>query len=256
MKYLYGLIEMQGLPSSQTIDPLPMTLGPISTRRIDDWTLVYGDYDGEEILPKRRLMLAHTKVLETLMGQGTLLPARFGLLADSDAAVDQLIGQRKAQILAAFDRVRGCVELGIRICFDRDVALLAALSDSPDLIRRRDALARRGAEAHFERAEFGRSLAEHLDRRRGTAQKRLLDALRPHHQAHVLRAPEDDVEVLRAEFLVKQDEQAQFINAVEAATAQCTFAPGDEPRIQVIGPVPMYNFVRLSLNVKKTEEAT
>ena len=53
--------------------------------------------------------------------------------------------------------------------------------------------------------------------------------------------------MLRAEFLISADAQAEFVTAVEAAAARLDFAPGAAPAIQIIGPVPMYNFVRLSL---------
>ena len=133
------------------------------------------------------------------------------------------------------------------IKIERPTALDATLAEHADLRAERDALAGKGPEAHFAIAEFGGRLAEQLDRRRGKGQRMLLDALVPLARAHVLRKPEDDNEVLRSEFLISADAQAEFVTAVEAAVARLDFAPGAEPAIQIIGPVPMYNFVRLSL---------
>ena len=73
--------------------------------------------------------------------------------------------------------------------------------------------------------------------------------------AQVLRKPEEDTEVLRAEFLFAATDQAAFIAAVDQAARSLTFAPGAEHAIQVIGPVPMYNFVRHSLALDPQEEA-
>lgn len=255
MRYVFGLIETDGAPDPNVIAQLPDVLGPVSACRIGKWTLISGDYAGNEVLPKRRLMLAHTRVLEMLMELGTLLPARFGLLADNQAELEALVQQRSSEITETFDRVRGCVELGIRISYDRQSALQATMTGQRDLISRRDRLANRGPEAHFERAEFGRAIAEHLDRRRGSAQKALINTLSAICKSHVLRAPEEDVEVLRAEFLIEQDRQADFVAAVDRAASECDFAPGAEPKIQVVGPVPVYNFVRLSLDRSRSEEA-
>ena len=255
MIYLYGLIEMDGNIAADVLAEMPATLGPVSAHRLGEWVMLSSDFAGEEVLPKRRLMLAHTRIVETMMDHGTVLPARFGLLADDLAAVTALIDGRRTQIAAEFMRVRGCVELGVRITYPRDAALQATLQADTSLQKKRDALAGQGAEAHFARAAFGRQMAEQLDRRRGAAQRTVLQTLIPQAKSHVLRAPEEDVEVLRAEFLIQRSAQDGFLAAVEDAANGLSFAPGAEPRVQVIGPVPPYNFVRLSLTAEDTEAA-
>lgn len=249
MIYLYGLFEgmphdltaalegAQGLQAALTISPV----GP--------WFLVHSDHDDQEVLPKRRWMLTHTKVLERMIKVGTVLPARFGLVADDLPTATALITAQEKLVLQEFEHVRGHVELGIRISFPRGPALKALLASNPALKAERDALAGKGAEAHYAIAAFGGQLAEQLDRRRAGAQSALLAALTPAAHAHVLRKPEEDTEVLRAEFLIPADAQERFVALVEAAVAELTFAPGADPSIQVIGPVPMYNFVQLSLTL-------
>ena len=255
MIYLYGLIDMAGPLDATVIANMPSALGPMRADRVDNWTVVTSAFDGEVVLPKRRLMLAHTKIVETMMAHGTVLPARFGLLADNFVAVESLLRARATQIASEFSRVRDCVELGIRISFDRDAALQATLQANPALLRKRDMLAGQGPEAHFSRAEFGREIAERLDERRGASQHALLQALTPLATSHVLRAPEEDVEVLRAEFLLPQSDQDSFVRSVDLAARKLTFAPNAEPLVQVIGPAPPYNFVSLSLTPDDAEEA-
>mgnify|MGYP001794210923 CR=1 FL=1 len=247
MIYLYGLFEgekvalEQALAGSNGLQNIP------EIASVGSWHLVHSQHDDAEILPKRRLLLAHTKVLERMISVGTVLPARFGLVAQDLVTATSLITAQTDLVAAEFDKVRGHVELGVRVSIDREAALDATLAEHADLSDERDALAGKGPEAHFAIAEFGGRLAEQLDRRRGKGQRTLLDALVPLARAHVLRKPEDDYEVLRAEFLISADAQAEFVTAVEAAAARLDFAPGAEPAIQIIGPVPMYNFVRLSL---------
>ena len=247
MIYLYGLFEgekvalEQALAGSNGLQNIP------EIASVGSWHLVHSQHDDAEILPKRRLLLAHTKVLERMISVGTVLPARFGLVAQDLVTATSLITAQTDLVAAEFDKVRGHVELGVRVSIDREAALDATLAEHADLRAERDALAGKGPEAHFAIAEFGGRLAEQLDRRRGKGQRMLLDALVPLARAHVLRKPEDDNEVLRSEFLISADAQAEFVTAVEAAAARLDFAPGAEPAIQIIGPVPMYNFVRLSL---------
>lgn len=255
MIYLYGLVEMADLPDAEQVTRLPRALGPVSAHKVGDWVLITSDFPGDEVLPKRRLMLAHTRIVETMMAHGTVLPARFGLLAADVPTVERLIRTRTAEIATEFARVQGQVELGIRISFDRDTALQATLRSNAALLQKRDALAGQGPEAHFARAAFGREMAEALDRRRGAAQREILKALLPLATAHLLRAPEEDVEVLRAELLVPHDDQDTFIKAVAQAAVRLPFAPGAEPMVQIIGPAPPYNFVRLSLTPDEAEDA-
>ena len=253
--YLYGLIEAPPEGLVADLSHLPGLQGPLQIHRIGPWGLVFSDHDTAEILPKRRLLLTHTRVLEEMLRFGTVLPARFGLVSDTVEKVEGLILAKSATITREFARVHGCFELGIRVNYPRKPALDATLAQDPALRREREKLSRMGPEAHFALAEFGGKLADRLDRRRGAAQAQLLHALVPLCRSHVLRSPEEDTEVLRAEFLIPTPTQTDFIAAVERACHALTFAPGAEPVIQVIGPVPMYNFVRLSLALDQQEEA-
>lgn len=255
MIYLYGLAEAA---PSDVSPPLEGTMGlqsSLEVSGIGPWSLIYSAQDEAEILPRRRLMLAHTKVLECMLPVAPVLPARFGLVAASlEKAVD-LIEKQHAEINDAFERIRGCVELGVRVSFDRQQALAATLEAEPDLRSERDALSKRGAEARFSMADFGGRLADQLDRRRGMAQAALLDTLRPLVRDHVLRAPDSDTQALRAEFLVETAAQDAFIGALQTAAAALSFAPGVEPEIQIIGPAPFYNFVQLHLTPSNDEVA-
>ena len=255
MIYLYGLIEQPHRQFAQFLAETPGLQAPLQTCAIGSWELVYSDHDDAEILPKRRLLLAHTRVLEQMLTLGTVLPARFGLVAENLTKVETMILAKAPTISHEFARVQGCFELGIRVNYPRRPALDATLAEDSNLLRERDRLAKLGPEAHFAMAEFGGKLADRLDRRRGAAQAQLLRALVPLCRGHVLRKPEEDTEVLRAEFLISAKDQSSFIEAVEQATLPLNFAPGAEPAIQIVGPVPMYNFVRLSLALDPQEEA-
>ena len=247
MIYLYGLLDGDIPALTSAIQGMPGLEAPVECSQIGDWALVHSNCGPEEIIPRRRLMLAHARVQEAMMPFGTVLPTRFGLVAEGLEEVRVLITGRAPIIRAEFERVRGCVELGLRIQFDRAAALAATLAEHADLARERDRLARLGREAGFAMAEFGGKLADRLDQRRGRAQSTLLKALVPLLRDHVLRRPDEDVEVLRCEILLPAAEQTSFMQRVEDISRSLEFAPGAEPMISVIGPVPPYNFVRLSL---------
>jgi len=248
MIYLYGLAEAEPAILARALDGFQGLEAPVDVASAGPWALVHSVQSPGEILPKRRLMLAHTRIVEQMLTIGAVLPARFGLVADSLPQTQELIRQRAPDVAAAFAKVRDCVELGVRIQFDRDHVLAATLAANPALRAARDKLINAGPEAHFAMAEFGGKLADQVDRRRGEAQKAVLAQLRPLAVDHLLRAPEHDTEVLRAEFLVEQSEINRFERAVAAATQDLTFASAAEPDIRIIGPAPAYHFVQLNLS--------
>ncbi len=182
----------------------------------------------------------------------TILPARFGLLSDSIELVSRLVEEKAVEISEEFKKMLGCIELGVRVSFQRDAALAATLKLDQTLFAERNRLSQMGREGYFLRAEFGRSLAETLEKRRGLAQKALISGLRPYIKDYVVRAPETDVEVVRLEVLIEDRLEGEFILAVEDLARNSLFAPESEPLVQIIGPAPVYNFVKLSLSVESS----
>ncbi|MEM8539120.1 MAG: GvpL/GvpF family gas vesicle protein, partial [Pseudomonadota bacterium] len=246
MIYLYGLVDADTTTVAQALDGYQGLQAPVAVAQAGAWAIVHSAQDAEEILPKRRLMLAHTRVVEQMLTAGPVLPARFGLVAQDLEQTCALVAARQEDITAAFAKIRGAVEVGVRIRFPRDAALAATLAADPALAAERDRLQSAGVEAHYAMAGFGGKLAEQLDRRRGAAQRALLSDLVPRAADHLLRAPEDDTEVLRAEFLIAENRLAEFEAAVQAAAMALAFAADAEPTIQIVGPVPAYNFIQLN----------
>ena len=255
MVYLYGLSEAHPDALQNVLQGMPGLEAPVELTHIGDWVVLHSAHTTKEVMPKRRLLLAHTKVLEAALTCGTILPARFGLVASSFGEVAKLINVRHQVISDQFEKVRDAIEIGVRVSYDKEAAIHATLQSDSALMAKHKSLQKAGPEARFAIAEFGGKLADHLDRRRGQTQKKLLSNLLRLCHAHVLRKPEDDTEVLRAEFLVGAAQQDAFQQAVIAAASTQDFAPGAEPQIEIIGPVPMYNFVNLNLTFDHEQAA-
>ncbi|MBF9029977.1 gas vesicle protein [Rhodobacterales bacterium HKCCE3408] len=245
MIYLYGLLRATAPPA---LDELAGVSGSVAATQLATGWLIHGAATEAEILPKRRHLLAHTRVLETVMQAGTLLPMRFGLIARDVDEIATLIAARETEIAARLAALDGRVEAGLRIAFPRDAALAATLADDPRLAREHQRLAALTRPPHFELAEFGRRLAEALDARRTAAQKALLAGLADTWDDHILKPPESDVQVLCAECLVARDAlDATAARAEEAARRIAGFAGGAEPEVRLVGPVPPFHFVDLAL---------
>ncbi len=256
MPYLYGLLEADPRTASMSeLTSIAGTTGQVSVDRCGDLSVIHGPHDGAEMLPRRRLLLSHARVLETAMVLGTVLPMRFGMTCESLAELGDLVSANRAVIRGAIDRLRGQVEIGVRVAAPEDDALSEALSANPAVAAARARLAQQGGAGHFAKVEFGRALGEAVAVRRKAAQKALLADLVPRSSGHVLKAPESDFEALRAEFLIDAEQLAGFLEYLERAVAKLDFAGPGRCGVRVVGPGPAFHFVDLSLVTSDAQAA-
>jgi hypothetical protein len=151
--------------------------------------------------------------------------------------------------------VDGQAEFGLRIGFPRQAALDATLASRADLAVERRRLMGAARPPHMAMAEFGRRLAEALDRRRGAVQKALVASIVPRARAHVLAVPESDVDVLNLHLLIAPARIEAVAAMAGEAAVRSGFAPGAEPSIRIVGPVPPFNFVQLAIGAARSEAA-
>lgn len=248
MIYLYGLLpggEARQFASAQTDIPDGVT-GPVRLVDAGSFTLICGAADDAEIAPKRRLLLAHARILEALSEHLPVLPMRFGMTAPDLDTVAGMLDEQATVLRAAFDEIAGKSEFGLRVDVPRDAALRATIAAEPALAAERDRLAA-GRPGMHAAADFGHRLAERLDRRRQAAQRALIAALRDHWSRHVLRVPETDVQVLAVDVLISAGTETALAEAVDAAVQVTDFAAGAEPQVRLVGPAPPYSFVDIRL---------
>ncbi len=246
--YIYGLLRCQDIAADvRALGDLPGVATGALPRVVatDAVSALISDHNGDEILQTRRNMMAHTRILEAAMDHGPILPMRFGSTAEDEDALIGFLDTNAAAILDALDSLDNCAEFGLRISFDETDCITALVRDFPDLKSEHERLAQRGADAHFERIALGRKISDLLAARRAEAQASLLKSLLPHCRNHVLKAPESDCEVLRAEFLVAHQATDAFLETAEAAANALSMTPDTPPTIRCVGPVPAYHFTDL-----------
>ncbi len=248
MIYLYGILSPGNRAQAEVVlGGQTGVTGDVALSPFGEWILIHSAHDGGEILPRRKSLLTHARVLETAMQAGTVLPMRFGMTCQSVEEFKDLVDSAGAKIAAGIERVTGRVEVGVRVSVAEAEALEAAVAASPRLAARREGLVGMGPEAHFAKVEFGRTLGELVAARRKSAQQCLLERLKPFCVDHVLKAPETDFEVLRAEFFIDETKLPAFSDALDHASADLDFAGGGETSVRLVGPGPAFHFVDLAL---------
>jgi hypothetical protein len=96
------VIELYAITKS----PAPNAPGLSAIER-DGLAAIYGDAEAREMSPE-----------ESLMHDCDLLPVRYGTVVTDEDEAEQLLTKRRGELLEALDRVRGAVELAVRVAGD------------------------------------------------------------------------------------------------------------------------------------------
>jgi len=116
-KYLYAVIT---ITDSEEIHPDVKGIdnGDIHTIAAGEIAFVVSDVPNIKIRPERRNLAAHQGVLKWLMKTTTPLPIAFGIIADNAASVKKILTNNRKAFLEQLQRVKGKVEMGIRVTWD------------------------------------------------------------------------------------------------------------------------------------------
>lgn len=224
MIYVYALTDSAGVPSTLGLEDRPVEVvgGP----------QVYAACGRlERTLPAIPDNLwRHEEVVEELMRDSTVLPARFGTCFGTESGLRATLYQREPELARGLDRVRGAVELGVRALWQWDwngEDPTAPLSEPPDP-GRTYMLRRLAAERHR--------------RERKTAAEQLTADLHASFASiardQVCRTLETPGLLLSGAYLVRDGD-------VEAFRRRAEEVADSAPQVKVLctGPWPPYHFV-------------
>ncbi len=103
-------------------------------------TAVVSDITEKRIRPERKNLVAHNAVVKRLMEETTVLPVAFGTIAGSPKAVREILKKNSDTFVEQLDRVRGKVEMGLRVAFDVPNIFEYIVNRQPELAAMRDSV--------------------------------------------------------------------------------------------------------------------
>ena len=227
MVYVYGITAASGASdgAGRGLDGRPLEVCAAGTI-----AAVYTRHEAKAAPPPTtENAWRHGQVVESLMRGGAVLPARFGTTFADDAALRAALARHEGDLAAGLERLRGCVELGVRVLWEPTPAPTPATSTQPA--------------ANSGRAYMDARLAEERRRReeRQRAEARVepihapLAALAVDSSRRVLTTPET---LLVAAYLVPRERAGAFRDRVgELGPAF------PDLRVVCTGPWPPYHFV-------------
>jgi hypothetical protein len=194
----------------------------------------------------RRNMMAHTKVLEEVMRDFTILPVRFGTIAPHPQAVkEQVLERRMGELNGLLNDMEGRAEMGLKAFWYEGVIFEEIVRENPAIQRLRDKLMGRSSEeTYFERIRLGEMIESHMWKKRDQDADAILERLRPLAIRVQANQVITDRMVLNAAFLIEREAEREFDRAVQALDAEL----GKRLIFKYVGPVPPYNFVNIVIH--------
>lgn len=223
MIYVYAI-----MPSAASIPGgLPgLNEQPIVACACDSVAGVYSEHTGDGIVPTAENVWRHEQVIERLMSDQPVLPARFGTVLADQSALRELLDRNAGALSAGLGKVSGRVELGLRGLWNEDVTPAeptAAARSGRDymLARLEEERRRRDARGRAER------VARELD---GALKAHAADSTTQIHSAQPL--------IMSGAYLVDRDRTNDFRRAVALLGRS-----HPDVRLLCTGPWPPYHFV-------------
>jgi hypothetical protein len=127
--YAYCLAEpLEGVAVSQGISGTEVRWLPL-----DIFTGLVSELPVDVVPVTRENVLIHARVVHSVLDQTTPLPFRFATLA-TEQELQRYVSSRRAALAERFARVRGCVEMNVKIIWNRSSSeTLSELAPSADL---------------------------------------------------------------------------------------------------------------------------
>jgi len=249
--YLYCIIPCQ---EDRTFDAVAIGSedGAVHTVYHKGLAAVVSNSPVKQYESTRRNMMAHERVLETVMREFTLLPVRFGTVADSASPVDdirKLLCSRFDEFHGLLSDMEGQVELGLKAFWRDEKAIFEEIvAESLDIRRLRHSLSRRSIEAsYFDRIRLGEMVKRALGNKRAKEAARILPPLRRVAQSVRENEVLADRMVLNAAFLIDRGKEPEFDHEVSKLDEQL----GERLALKYVGSAPPYNFVNIVVNWKE-----
>ncbi|MER7950508.1 GvpL/GvpF family gas vesicle protein [Streptomyces sp. NPDC096079] len=232
--YVYG-IAPAGRTLSGDIEGVGDPPRPVRAVRSGDLVALCSDAPNE-LVPKRRDLLAHLHVVIEAGKDGAVLPLRFGGISPDDETVAAVLEEHHDRYLARLEELGGKDEFHVTVHHGEDAVRQVVLADEPHLTSRRPAGRTAGVDGH-DTATFGELVARAVFER-GRSDAALVERVLAAHATAVVRGPRAVGRLADLSFLVERERRHEFEEALRGLHQEHTHL-----RTQATGPLPPYSFV-------------
>ena len=241
-KYVYGVVRASAKARSKDKGIYGKPVRVVATESLGALT---SDAPEGRLEAGRDELLTHSRVLESALKRGTVLPMRFGVVMPSESAVrDELLAAHREELEAQLDEMTGRVEVNVKGLYDEPAVLTEVVAENPEIAELRESLRGQPEDAtYFERIRLGELIAAALEVRRSADEHQIVERLAAHALGVEVSAPVHERMAVNASFLLERDRMAEFDRTLDAIGSE----HGGRIRFRYTGPLPPHSFVELSM---------
>jgi hypothetical protein len=234
--YVYALVPADAeVPALSGLDDVTVEVIPSG-----DLAAVVSRFALERPPGRRAELLAHTRVVDALARSGPVVPVQFGSVLEHDTeAVEELLADQAELAGEALERVRGKVQLNLRVSYVEERILEEVVREHPriaDLHRRTRGLPE--GTVHPDLVRLGEEVANAMSAKREQDAAMVMQQVEPHVVDSVERAGGGVDHVLDVALLVDE----ATTDELEEHLEQLAERTHERLRLRLVGPVAPYDF--------------
>jgi hypothetical protein len=246
-KYVYCIIHSE---QPLTFGPLGMGTEPaeVHTIHFQDIAAVVSNTPMVVHDPTRDNVLAHQRVNETVMQHHTVIPMSFGTVFKTDDDIMELLRSAYDAFSDVLSKMRGKVEFGLKVLWDRDQIIREIEGAEEDIRRLKGEISSQKDSTYFARMQYGRLIDAALQARSERYVNEIFHALRDVSVASRSNKPIGDRMIMNAAFLVTRAAEQAFDARVKDIGQRY-----ERLNFKYTGPWPPYNFVNIRLKLERAQ---
>lgn len=199
----------------------------------------------------RENTLAHQVVMEKVMRDCTVLPVRFGTIAEGKDGVapeerirEKVLKERHGEFKDLLKKLDNKVELGVKALWTSMEVVFGEIVEENKQIKRlkqKILAAKSSTQTHADTVAIGEMVKSALEAKKDKEGKEILDALKKFSVDFRTNKTFGDKMVMNAAFLVDKVQEKQFDEEIDKLEARY----GGRIKFKYVGPVPPCNFVEI-----------
>jgi hypothetical protein len=246
-KYLYCIIQ-----GNEGRSFGPIGIGErgdvVSTVGYQDISAVISSTPMNHYVINQENMLAHERVIETVMKDYTVLPVRFCTIASSAEELRTMLRQRHSELKGLLKDMDNKFEMGLKAVWKNMPQIYQEIVDDNPAIRELKQKADASLEAPATnpmRLELGRAVKEALDHKKERESAQMIASFKKIILDIKLNKRVGDSMVLNAAFLIDRSREKSFDLMIDDLQKKLD----DRVLFKYVGPAPLFHFVNLVMKL-------
>lgn len=246
-KYIYCIIE-----SNQSKVFGPLGIGDrgddLYTICFDNIAAVVSNSSVKKYPVSRENTLCHEKAIEEVMKEYTVLPVRFGTIAEDEEKIKRILEKEHDRFVDLLKSLEGKKELGLKAIFKEDIIYKEILEKYEDIKVLKEKVAALPLErTYYQRIEIGKTVESALEKEREIYKNEILNALSALAYDVKENYTYGELMIINAAFLVNKQKEEKFDQKVNEFVEKYNY----KIKFKYVGTVPPFNFVNLVIETGK-----